>query len=204
MGFVFTGMGHGGILALTMIRKVTIRNVLLISILVLLGAVSFTVWRNFKTSTPEQLVEMLPDNVDVALDNIDYTESRGDRRFWRLQADSVAHEAQRKEVELENVRMTVYDQGELGDIKLTAQSGKWFSDTGNIELIGDVVVKSEQGLALYCQKLFYDNKAELISSESSVRLVSKDMETTGLGLKVFLPEERMVVLSQVKTRVSNW
>lgn len=204
MGFVFTVIGLGVILALTMIRKVTIRNVLLIFILVLLGAVSFTVWRNFKTSTSEQLVEMLPDNVDVALDNIDYTETRGDRRFWRLQADSVAHQAQRKEVDLENVRMTVYDQGELGDIKLTARSGKWISDTGNIQLVGDVVVKSEQGLALYCQELAYDNKAELITSESSIRLVSKDMETTGLGLKVFLPEQRMEILSQVKTKVSNW
>jgi LPS export ABC transporter protein LptC len=187
-----------------MMRKVTIRNVLLIFILVLLGAVSFTVWRNFKTSTPEQLLEMLPDNVDVALDNIDYTETRGDRRFWRLQADSVAHEAQRKEVNLENVRMTVYDQGELGDIELTGQSGKWFSETGNIVLTGDVVAKSDQGLALYCQELFYDNKAEMIVSESPVRLVSKDMETTGRGLKVFLPEQRMEILSQVQTTISNW
>ncbi|APG26603.1 LPS export ABC transporter periplasmic protein LptC [Syntrophotalea acetylenivorans] len=197
-------MGLGGILALTMIPKVTIRNVLLICILILLGAVSFTVWRNFKTSTPEQLVEMLPDNVDVALDNIDYTETRGDQRFWRLQADSVSHEAQQKEVSLQNVRMTVYDQGELGDIELTGQSGKWFSETGNIELTGDVVAKSDQGLALYCQELFYDNKAEMITSESLVRIVAKDMETTGRGLKVFLPEQRIVILSQVKTELSNW
>lgn len=197
-------MGLGVILALTMTRKVTIRNVLLIIILLLLGAVSFTVWRNFKNATPEQLVEMLPDDVDVALDNIDYTETRGDRRFWRLQADSVAHEAQRQVANLENVRMTVYDQGEFGDIQLIARSGKWFSDTGNIELTGDVVVKSGQGLALYCQELFYDNKAESITSQSSVRLVSKDMETKGHGLKVLLPEQRMVILSQVQTTLSNW
>lgn len=204
MGFVFTGMGLGAILRLIMMRKLTIRNVLLIFILLLLGTVSFMVWRNFKIATPEQLVEMLPDNVDVALDNIDYTETRGDRRYWRLRADSVAHEAQRKEVDLDNVRMTVYDQGELGDIELTARSGKWFSATGNIELIGDVVVKSDQGLELYCQELFYDNKAESITSESAVRLVSEDMETTGRGLKVFLPEHRMVILSQVQTKLSNW
>lgn len=187
-----------------MVSKLTIRNVLLIFILVLLGAVSFMVWRNFKIATPEQLVEMLPDNIDVALGNIDYTETRGDRRFWRLQADSVAHEAQRQQANLENVRMTFYDQGEFGDILLTARSGKWFSETGNIELTGDVVVKNDQGLALYCQELSYDNKAELIASESSVRLVSEDMETKGLGLKVFLPEQRMVILSQVQTTISKW
>lgn len=187
-----------------MIRRITIRNILLILILVLLGVVSFTVWRNFKIATPEQLVEMLPDNVDVALDNVDYTETRGDRRFWRLQADSVAHEAQRQEARLENVRMTFYDQGKFGDIKLTARSGKWFSETGNIDLAGDVVVKSDQGLALYCQELSYDNKTELIASESLVRLVSKDMETKGRGLKVFLPEQRMLVLGPVQTKLSNW
>lgn len=197
-------MGLGVILALVMKSKVTIRNILLISIILLLGAVSFTVWRNFKVATPEQLVELLPDNVDIALDNIDYTETRGDQRFWRLQADSVSHEAQRQEAQLENVRMTFYDQGEFGDIKLTARNGKWSSETGNIDLIGDVVVKSDQGLSLFCQQLFYDNGAELISSESPVRLVSKDMETTGQGLQVFLPQRRLLILSQVQTQLSSW
>lgn len=197
-------MGLGVILTIIMKCRITIRNLLLIFIVALLGAVSFVVWRNFKFATPEQLVEILPDNVDIALDNVDYTETRGDRRFWRLQADSVAHEAQRQEVQLENVRMTFYDRGEFGDIQLTARRGKWFSETGNIELIGDVVVKSGQGQALYCQQLFYDNKAELIASESPVRLVSKDMETKGRGLQVFLQQQRMVILGQVQTRLSSW
>jgi lipopolysaccharide export system protein LptC len=183
--------------------KLTIRNILLFSIIVLLGTVCFVVWRNFEIVTPEQLIESLPDNVDIALDNIDYTETRGDQRFWRLQADSVAHEAQRQEAQLENVRMTFYDQGQFGDIQLTARSGKWFSEAGNIELIGDVVVKSDQGQELYCQQLFYDNKAELITSESPVRLVAKDMETTGQGLQVFLPQQRMLILGPVQTKLSN-
>ncbi|OEU73713.1 MAG: LPS export ABC transporter periplasmic protein LptC [Desulfuromonadales bacterium C00003068] len=164
----------------------------------------FVVWRNFEIATPEQLVELLPDNVDIALDNIDYTETRGDQPFWRLQADSVSHEPQRQEARLENVSMTIYNQGEFGDIKLTARNGKWFSETGNVELVGDVVVKSDQGIALYCQQLFYDNKAELITSESPVRLVAKDMETKGQGLQVLLPKQRMVILDQVQTRLSNW
>jgi LPS export ABC transporter protein LptC len=197
-------MGLDAILTATMKSKITIRNILLFFIIALLGTVSFVLWRNFKIATPEQLVEILPDNVDIALDNVDYTETRGDRRFWRLQADSVVHEAQLHEAQLENVRMTFYDQGEFGDIQMTARRGKWFSETGDIELVGDVVAKNDQGLALYCQQLFYDNKAELITSESAVRLVSKDMETTGQGLQVFLPQQRMLILDQVHTRLSNW
>lgn len=197
-------MGLDVILTATMKSKITIRNILLFFIIALLGTVSFVLWRNFKIATPEQLIDMLPDNIDIALDNIDYTETRGGQRFWRLQADSVAHEAQRQEAQLENVRMTFYDQGEFGDVQLTARRGKWFSETGNIELLGDVVVKSGQDQALYCQQLSYDNKAELITSESAVRLVAKDMETKGQGLQVFLPEQRMLILSQVQTRLSNW
>lgn len=170
----------------------------------LVGTVSFVLWRNFKIATPKQLIEMLPDNIDIALDNVDYTETRGDRRFWRLQADSVAHESQLQESQLKNVHMTLYDQGEFGDIQLTAQRGKWFSITGNVELNGDVVVKSGQGQALYCQQLYYDNKAELITSESLVRLVSKDMEIKGQGLQVSLQQQRMTILGQVHTRLSNW
>lgn len=181
--------------------RLSYRNLLLIFIVLLLGGVSFLVWRNFRFAAPEKLVEVLPDNVDVAFDNVDYTETRGDKRFWRLQADSVEHLAERREARLKNVRMVFYDQGEFGDIHLSAQRGKWFSETGNIELVGDVVAKSAEGQALYCQQLFYDNKAEQITSETAVRLVAKDMVTTGKGLQVLLPQQRMVILKQVKTRV---
>ncbi len=197
-------MGLDAILTAIMKRKITTRNILLFFIIALVGTVSFIVWRNFKIATPKQLIEMLPDNVDIVLDNVDYTETRGDQRFWRLRADSVAHEAQRQEAHLENVHMTFYDQGEFGDIQLTAKRGKWFSETGNVELLGDVVVQSAQGQALYCQQLSYDNKAELITSESPVRLDSKDMETKGQGLQVSLPQQRMTILGQVHTKLSNW
>lgn len=197
-------MGLDAILTATMKSKITIRNITLFCMIMLVGTVSFVLWQNFKIATPEQLIEMLPDNVDIALDNVDYTETRGDRRFWRLQADSVAHEAQRQEAHLENVHMTLYDQGKFGDIQLTAQRGKWFSETGNVELNGDVVVKSGQGQVLYCQQLFYDNKAELITSESPVRLVAKDLEITGQRLQVYLPQQRMLILGLVQTKLSNW
>ena len=100
--------------------------------------------------------------------------------------------------------MTFYDQEEFGDIHLTSKRGQWFSETGNIELSGDVTVKSERGQALYCQQLSYDNTAEIIASKSSVRLVSEGMEVRGRGLKVFLQQQRMVVLDQVQTCLSNW
>ena len=198
------GLGLGGILAVTMKGPVSTRNLLLIIIVLLLGGVSFSIWRNFKFITPEKLVEALPEHVDVALDNVDYTETRDDKRFWRLQADSVAHQAQRQEALLENVRMVFFDQGEFGDIYLTARTGKWFSKSGNIELVGDVVVKSDQGQELYCQQLFYDNQAELITTETAVRLVAKDMETRGKGMQVLLAQRRMVILDQVQTRLNNW
>lgn len=169
----------------------------------LLGAVSFTVWQNFNIVSPDKLVEALPEHVDVAFDNVDYTETRGDKRFWRLQADSVAHQAQRKEARLKNVRMTFYEQGEFGDVHLTAQHGQWFSETGNIELNGDVTVKSSQGQKLFCDQLSYDNAAEIIASESAVRLVAEGMEVRGRGLKVFLQQQRIVVLGQVQTWLSN-
>lgn len=184
--------------------RLSARNLLLILILVLLGGVSLSIWKNFKFVAPEKLVEVLPEHVDIALDNIDYTETRGDKRFWRLQADSVAHQAQRREARLENVRMVFFDQGEFGDVHLTARSGNWFSESGNIELLGDVVIKNDQGQALYCQQLFYDNKAELITTETPVRLVAKDMETRGKGMEVSLAQRRMVILDQVQTLLSNW
>ncbi len=171
--------------------------------LAMIGAGAFAVWKNFNLRSPEELLRSLPENIDIAFGEVDYTETRGERRLWRLQAESVAREARQQKVQLEDVRMTLYQQGELGNVYLTARRGWWFPETGNVEMLGEVNVRSDQGFELFCDQLFYDNKAELVFSESPVTLVAEGMETTGVGLELSLPKRRVVILDQVHSRLAG-
>ncbi len=185
-------------------KSITIRNLLLISMLGMLLAGAFAVWKNFVSRSPEELFRSLPENIDIAFGEVDYTETRGERRLWRLQAARVAREARQQKVQLEDVRMTLYQQGELGNVHLTAYQGWWFPETGNVELMGEVHVRGDGGLELFCDQLFFDNKAELVFSESPVRLLAEGMETTGVGLEFSLLQRRVVILDQVHARFSGW
>lgn len=152
----------------------------------------------FQPPVVEKVVEALPEDVDLALKKVDYTETRGDEKLWTLSADSVDHISGQQETFIENVRMVFFSKGEFGDITLTARKGHWFLQEGRIDLQGDVVAQSSNGFSLYTQRLVYMKENDLISTDLPVRLVNQDMELTGTGLRMPVKNQHLELLSDVK------
>ncbi len=152
----------------------------------------------FQPPVVEKVVEALPEDVDLALKKVDYTETRGDEKLWTLSADSVDHISGQQETLVENVRMVFFSKGEFGDITLTARKGHWFVQEGRIDLQGDVVAQSSNGFTLYTQTLTYMKEGDLISTDLPVRLVNREMELTGTGLRLPVKDQSLELLSDVQ------
>jgi LPS export ABC transporter protein LptC len=181
-----------------MIRRVTIRNSLLILMLATVVVLLFVISGRFQPPSVEKIVEALPEDVDLALKKVDYTETRGDEKLWTLSADSVDHVSGQQETLVENVRMVFFSKGEFGDITLTACKGHWFMQEGRIDLQGDVVAKSSNGFSLYTQRLTYMKEDDLIFTDLPVRLVNREMELTGTGLRLPVKDQSLELLSNVQ------
>ncbi len=187
-----------------MFGKLTIRNLLAISILVLAGGLTVLVARNFKGAAPQEIIETLPRNVDLSLKQISYTETREGTRRWTLVADSAAHNIGSGTTRIENIHMTFYSVNGLGDLTLTARSGELNSETREVVVNGDVVVRSPKGYVLYTDWLQYRETDRVARTDAPVRLVSDRMEVTGTGMRLNVQEQTVDLLSTVKARIAGY
>jgi len=186
-----------------MTRRLNVRNLLALVILLLAGALTVTVIHNFQGASPEEDLQALPRNIDLSLKQISYTETSDGLRRWTLLADSAAHSMGEKETRIENIRMTFYDRQGGEDVTLTARSGSFRTDTREVEVHGDVVVKSSRGYVLYTEHLRYREADRMVLTDDPVRMVSDRMELTGKGMRLSVPRHALVLLSAVRARIEG-
>lgn len=203
LSFTFTPLLGGAIVTPLMFRKIPARHLLIAAVLLLAGALAVLVARNYRGFSPEEIVESLPRNVDLSLQEISYTETREGVRRWTLIADSAAHSAGEGITRIENIRMTFYDVDGLGDLTLTARQGEFRIEEREVEVRGEVVVKSPKGYTVYTEELHYREADRTASTEVPVRLLSETMEVTGTGMRLDLRDQTMELLDDVKARIAD-
>ncbi|OHB28320.1 MAG: LPS export ABC transporter periplasmic protein LptC [Desulfuromonadaceae bacterium GWC2_58_13] len=164
-------------------------------------SLALTVVHNFRGGLPEEILDALPKNVDLALKKIDYTETRDGVRRWNLTADSAEYNVKSGTTVVQNVSMTFYDEKGLEAGTLTAQDGETQSDNKMVRVHGDVVVKSTKDYIFYSDQLDYSDVTRMISTESPVRIISAQMELTGKGLQLYVDTLAYRVFSDVKARL---
>lgn len=176
------------------------RNLLALLILLLAGSLIFVVGRNFRKETPGEILETISRNVDLSLQKIDYTETRDGVRRWSLQADSAAHNLAEGAARLEDVTLTFYDSGG-GDITLTADLGELNTESREVKVSGDVVIRSSKGYVLHTDHLHYQDAKRMVKTDASVRLVAPGFEVVGTGLQLNVETHAMALLSRVEARL---
>jgi LPS export ABC transporter protein LptC len=186
-----------------MIRRLNVRNLLALVILLLAGTLTAVVVRNFRMESPEEMLEALPRNIDLSLKEISYTETRDGARRWTLVADSAAHSMGEGVTRIENIRITFYGPQGQDEITLTARRGVLHTETREVEVSGEVVVKSSRGYALYTEELAYREAERVIRSEAPVRLVSDQAEVTGTGLRLDVEKRTVELLTKVRARIDG-
>ena len=142
-------------------------------------------------------------NVDLSLKEISYTETREGTAVWTLVADSAAHNIGAGTTHIENIRMTFYDVNGLGDMTLTARSGELMSESREVSVAGDVVVKSPKGYILYTDWLHYREADRIARTDAPVRLVSATMEVTGTGMRLDVGGRSVVLLTDIRARLAS-
>lgn len=186
-----------------MSKKFSARHFLLVAILLLAGALAVLVARNYRGPTPEEIIEALPGDVDLALQEIRYTETRDGLRRWTLVADSAAHSVAEGTTRIENIRMTFFDLDGLGDLVLTARQGELKVEDREVVVHGDVVVKSPKGYEVYTDRLHYREADRTARTDARVRIVSDTMEVTGTGMHLDVMTRAVSLLSDVKARIDG-
>ncbi len=197
-GTFFTPFGDDAILTSLMIHKVTIRNLLFIAMLAVVFGLGYRLWDRRTEPAPETVVDSLPANADLSLQDIQYTETSEGVRRWTLTAKSGAYEAGQGKSAVQDMRLEFFDKQGQEQMVLTADQGVWLSETGEIEAQGNVVAKTTEGYTLYTEQLAYSSETDQITTHQAVRVKKDSIDLFAHGMRYELKDRRLTLNSQVR------
>ncbi len=157
---------------------------------------------NLRRDSTDVILDVVRQDSDLALRKINYTETQDGRRKWSIQADSATHDLKGRVATIENIRMVIYEQ-DGGDINVSSRRGRFDLENGLVTLLGDVTLKNASGQSILTEELEFDNKRNLLLSEKSVKVVSNEMQLTGVGLRYDLGQGVLNLRSSVEASFSG-
>jgi LPS export ABC transporter protein LptC len=181
-----------------MITTGKIRQILALVIvtatLALAGAIALKAYRAMKSVN---LIPNLPKNIDVSLQKIHYSETKGGIKKWDLVADKADYEKVNDIIRLEKIRLVVLSATDSGDITLTADRADYLSKSKNIKLQGNVLAKSASGMVFTTGHADYAAAKSMIHTTDRVKFVDKGLTIEGRGMECMTESKKIKVLQDV-------
>jgi LPS export ABC transporter protein LptC len=150
----------------------------------------------------ENSVPILPKGNDVSLNRIHQVATRDGVKEWILDAESAQYDKAENKTILTDVCATFF----LKDgrkVQLTSRYGVLLTDTKDIEVSKDVVVRSGP-YELKTERLCYDHKNRAISTNMPIVLRGNGMHVTGKSMVFSLNTERAVLRDAVEAVFEDW
>jgi len=178
--------------------------IILLSILMIGGIVLASLWANLRERRASEAVEKVPKastgGADMRLEKVRFMEDKHGQKTWELEAKSVHRYEGQNMMVLEDVKLTFYaKEGRI--FYLTSKQGKVYQDSKNVDLIGDVVLTSNDGYSLKTQSASYRDADKIVSTPDPVEIEGEQLRMTGKGMVVNVEAKTFRILSQVKTQL---
>lgn len=171
-----------------------------LALVIVLAVVSLTVviWRHLANQSPEELIEALPENVDLALTDLHYTHNEEGRQRWVLDAENAAYQKQSSRLDLDNIDLRFFDAGQFGEVSLRAQEGSFDQAANEINLWDEVVLETSRGDKLTTERLRYEEATGLLSSNDPFRYSAPGLDLSGAGFRLDVERGYLLVEKNVQ------
>ncbi len=178
--------------------------IILLSIVLIGGIVLASLWANLRERRASEAVEKVPKvstgGADMRLEKVRFMEDKHGQKTWELEAKSVHQYEGQNMMVLEDVKLTFYaKEGRI--FYLTSKQGKVYQDSKNVDLIGDVVLTSNDGYTLKTQSASYRHEEKIVSTPDPVEIEGEQIRMAGKGMVVNVEAKTFRILSQVKTHL---
>ncbi len=177
------------------------KHVLGIFIIITVVLLAVVITRHTLEQPLAEVVESLPDNVDVALTNLHYSHNENGIRQWVLDADEAEYQRQAGLAQLSNIRLKFFKAGSFSEIVLSARHGTFDQSRNRIEIWDDVLITTDRHDQLTLDRLVYDQALRQFSSDGPVAYKSSQMSLAGRGLLLNIAEGSLLIKEQVRAHL---
>ncbi len=138
----------------------------------------------------------------LTLQGLHLEEFQEEGKGVELWANSARYAREAGELLLEDVRIRKdpMKKGERG-FELTGSKGAYDLKARMVVIQGDVRLLTDDGNVLYTETVHYDYNARKMEGPGAVRMEGPDGRTEGVGLRVDLEEETMVLGERVRSHI---
>jgi LPS export ABC transporter protein LptC len=169
-------------------------------------AISTVIYINVKlkemTKTPKAIVKLSKNVPDLQLENVHYEKTKKGKIEWEIEA-KVAHHYQGKDLlTLDGVKMLYYGD-QKRSIIIKGKQGRIKPSTKDIELLGDIYIKSSDGYELRTNSLKYSSKTSTITTGDRVTILGKKFSISGVGMKLNIKKDSLSILHAVQTTIKG-
>lgn len=168
--------------------------VIILAVLALAAAIAFKAYRGMRSGP---VLPSLPKNIDVSLQKIHFTETKGGAKKWDLLADKAEYDKGGETVRLTGIRLEVAAAGKTGEIVLTADRADYRVKTKDVELVGNVVAKSASGMEFSTGRVAYLSARSLLKTADRVKFSDGALAVEGVGMEFMVDSKRVKILRDV-------
>ncbi len=159
-------------------------GVAILLVMIVLGWILFS--SSFDGNLLPELIEKLPENVELGLDRVHYSQNENGIEIWVLDADRAAYQREDEELALTGVKLTFFNTGRFGDVTLDAVSGILRQKQKLIDLKGDVRIVTASGEQFQSETLQYDYSKRLATTDDLISMRGRQLYLTGKGMDLDL------------------
>ena len=149
----------------------------------------------------DKFVSSLHSKANISISKIYQTATRDGIKEWRLEAKSAYYIDATKQANLQDVIATFFLKDE-GKIYLTADQGILKTDSNDIEVTGNVVVRNET-YSLRTKKLNYEHTKRILFSKVPVEIVGDSLNLASDSMSFDLNTNRIFFEGRVEGTFSE-
>ena len=170
---------------------------LLVVILAILGVLAaiFTDYRRI-LGKPEKVMSLIEEGASISVGKIRQTATRNGVTEWSLESVSAKYLNEKKQAVFQDLSVTFFMKDNK-KVYLTANEGILKTDSNDIEVTGNVVVKNED-YNLKTEKLYYEHDRRIFSSKSRVEIIGSTFDLGADAMYFDLNTNRTVFQGSVK------
>jgi LPS export ABC transporter protein LptC len=161
----------------------------MLAFFVLFGSVGLgvIVFRNVSPAppaSPARPVTRLPENVDMSLQKIRFTETKDGVEKWELVADRADYDRDKDLAHLVGIKLRLPGDKKSGMITLTADRADYHAIRRDVRLQGDVRAHSVSGMRFETGEAVFDAVRDVIRAPGRVSFVEDRMSVEGNGMEL--------------------
>jgi LPS export ABC transporter protein LptC len=173
----------------------------LVCFLAVLAGLSGVVAWKVKSRRAPVAVQQPAQQAEYQIKDVRINETLEGNLRWTLEADQAEVYDQKGVTVMRKVVIQVFSRD--GDWTVTSEKGTLDNNRRDVSLVGDVVIRSSDGLEMRTPTLNWENEHRALSTDDPVEISQKGTTITGLGFAVRMQEETAAVNRNVRVVITD-